>query len=109
MSTLRLEVLKCFKSLHRTRQRVFEGDVKALVLGRSQINIEYKKNQDIKDINKINKLIETSMNVEKELLTTVIQAKEIKPGVYKAEIRPEILRLDNVPYKDCDELIDKNK
>ncbi|KAF5282089.1 hypothetical protein FQR65_LT14407 [Abscondita terminalis] len=109
MSILRREVLKCFKNLHRVRERVFEGDAKALTLGRDKINEEYRKNKIITDDAKISELIQISKDVEKELLTTVIQAKEIKPGLYKAEIRPEILRLENVPYKDCNESIDKNK
>ncbi|KAF5285418.1 hypothetical protein FQA39_LY16672 [Lamprigera yunnana] len=101
MSKLRTEVLKCFKSLHRTRERIFKGDRTALREGRKKINTEFRKNRDIVDTAKINELLQLSKAVENELITTVIQAREIKPGVYHAEIRPEIVKIDNIPYKDC--------
>ncbi|KAB0789957.1 hypothetical protein PPYR_15753 [Photinus pyralis] len=103
--SLRREVLKCFKNLHRTREIVFNGDVRALQKGREKINEEFKKNKDVQELATINEvppinLIRFSEEVEKELRTTVVQAREIKPGVFQANIRPDTLKLDNIPYKD---------
>lgn len=97
---VRREVLQCFKSLHQTRKQVFNGDIKALELGRLKINDEFKKNRDIKEPSKVLELIQLSKAVEKELKTTVIQAVETQPGVYEAKIRPEVVKLDNVPFQD---------
>lgn len=79
---------------------MFQGDARALQKGREAINEEFKKNKDIQEMQTINELIRYSEEVEKELRTTVVQAKEIKPGVFQANIRPDTLKLDNVPFRD---------
>ncbi|KAF2885511.1 hypothetical protein ILUMI_20661 [Ignelater luminosus] len=99
-SALRQEVLRCFKSLHRARQLVFDGDYKALTECRIRINEEFKKNKQVQEVSMISELIQFSKAVENELKTTVIQAKEVAPGKYEARIRPETVKLDNVPFKN---------
>lgn len=44
-----LQVLQCFKKLHRTRLNVFKGDEKALTAGRLRINEEFKKNKEVQN------------------------------------------------------------
>ncbi|KAJ3650513.1 hypothetical protein Zmor_016606 [Zophobas morio] len=98
---LRREALKAFKSLHRARQHVFEGDNNALTQARAKINEEYKKCTQVSDPQAIQELIAYSKAIENELKLTVIQAREIQPGQYEVNLRDDVVRLDNVPFKDC--------
>ncbi|GJQ68973.1 hypothetical protein Trydic_g6158 [Trypoxylus dichotomus] len=99
-SELRQQVLKCFKSLHRARQRVFQGDQFALEKSRERINEEFKKHMHITNVEEIRSLMDHSKAVEKEVLTSVVQAREVAPGRYELHLRPEVERLKNVPFKD---------
>ncbi|CAH1953993.1 unnamed protein product [Acanthoscelides obtectus] len=100
MSQYRSRVLETFKKLHKTRKRVFKGDERALQEARKQINGEYRKFQNTTNLRGIEELIEYAEQVEKELRTCVIQAKEIAPGKFQAEITSDTLKIDNVPYKE---------
>lgn len=100
---LRNETLQAFKSLHKAAKYVFKGDRFTINRAREQINIEYKKYKNVSDKTAIKELILHSKAVENELRTTVIQAKEIKPGQYELHLRDEIPKLENVPFKDCTE------
>lgn len=77
-----LKVLEAFKSIHRTKDYVFQGDDKTIKAARTLINEEYRKNQNVENGDEIKKLLEISKDVENELRTNVIQAKEKEPGVY---------------------------
>lgn len=99
-SELRKEVLSCFKSLHQARKIVFKGDTRALTLGRDKINEEFRKQAHVQNSDSIRELINYSRAVEHELKTRVIQAQEVAPGRYQAEIRDGIVKLDNVPFKE---------
>jgi hypothetical protein len=46
-------VLKCFKNLHLARKKTFADDIKVLTAARIQINEEFKKNKDLKDVRRI--------------------------------------------------------
>ncbi|XP_059056648.1 complex III assembly factor LYRM7 isoform X2 [Achroia grisella] len=98
MSSLRKFVLQSFKKLHRTRIKVFEGDEKALTAARIKINDEYQKNKHVTDEVAIKAMIKFGEDVERELKTQVIQAREIKPGVFEARITEDTLKLENMPY-----------
>ncbi|CAH0729322.1 unnamed protein product, partial [Brenthis ino] len=100
MSLYRKLVLQSFKKIHRTRMRVFQGDEKALTAARIKINEEYSKNKYVKDEEAIKAMIQFGEDVEKELRMQVIQAKEIKPGVFEAKITEDTLKLDNISYND---------
>lgn len=99
-NTLRQEVLRTFKALHQARKSVFQGDIRALTEGRKKINEEYRKQSHITDQDTIRELVNYAKAMEEELRTCVIQAREVEPGVYKAEIRDETTRLENVPFKE---------
>lgn len=99
-NSLRTEVLRSFKSLHQARKTVFKGDTRALTEGRNKINQEFRKQKHIQDSEAIKELISYSKAVETELRTCVIQAKEVAPGKYQAEISKDTLKLDNVPFKE---------
>ncbi|XP_015470894.1 complex III assembly factor LYRM7 isoform X4 [Parus major] len=68
------QVLKLFKSLHRTRQEVFKNDTKALEAARQKINEEFRNNRDETSEEKINELLKIASDVEVILRTSVIQA-----------------------------------
>ncbi|XP_062465798.1 complex III assembly factor LYRM7 isoform X2 [Pezoporus occidentalis] len=70
----RRQVLKLFKSLHRTRQEVFKNDTRALEAARQKINEEFKNHQDETSEEKINELLKIASDVEVILRTSVIQA-----------------------------------
>ncbi|CAH2071532.1 unnamed protein product, partial [Iphiclides podalirius] len=93
-------VLQNFKRLHRTRMKVFNGDSRALSAARIKINEEFKKNKNVTDKNSIMAMIKFAEDVEVELRTQIIQAREVKPGIYEARITEETLKLDNIPYND---------
>ncbi|CAK1545846.1 unnamed protein product [Leptosia nina] len=100
MENLRSVVLNNFKKLHRTRLKVFKGDYRAQTAARVKINEEYKKNKTVTDVEAIKAMIKFSEDIENELRTQVIQAKEIKPGVFEAKITEDTVKLDNVPFDD---------
>lgn len=60
----------------------FSGDERALVSVRIKINEEFKKNKHVQNEGSIDELIKLANDVEYELKTNVIQAKEKEPGVY---------------------------
>ncbi|XP_045535017.1 complex III assembly factor LYRM7 [Papilio machaon] len=100
MSSLRNSVLQSFKKIHRTRMKVFDGDIRALTAARAKINEEYKKNKHVTEESSIRAMIKFSEDVETELRTQVIQAREVRPGVFEAKITEDTLKLENIPYND---------
>ncbi|KAG5889459.1 hypothetical protein JTB14_016439 [Gonioctena quinquepunctata] len=100
-ASLRQKVLQSFKNLHKTRQAVFKGDEYALTEARKKINEEYKKCKNVSEVSSIEEMIKYSQEVEREVKSCVIQAKQVAPGKYQAEITKDTVKLDNVPYKEC--------
>lgn len=70
-----LQAREIFKRLHRTRQKVFKGDIETLVFAREKINEDFKINKDIQDPEKIKQLLRHAKTAEKEL-SMVIQMVE---------------------------------
>ncbi|XP_042869393.1 complex III assembly factor LYRM7-like [Penaeus japonicus] len=104
-SELRRQVLGCFKQLHRTRLRVFDGDTNALIAARLKINEEFAKNRNVSDAENVKKLVEFGYQVEEVLCKSVVQAVQRDDGVYRARIREETTRLDNKPYSPMPETL----
>lgn len=100
MNNLRSQVLQTFKSLHKTRLKVFEGDEITLKAGRIMINEEFRKNKHVTDEGSISALIQLAKDVETEVRTRVIQAKEVRPGVYEARITEDTVKLDNIEFDE---------
>lgn len=102
MSTnLRTKVLQSFKVLHKTRKSIFKGDTYALNEARKKINEEYKKYKGMTEASSIEEMITYANEVEEVLRKCVIQAREVEPGKYEAQITKDTLKLDNVPFKEC--------
>ncbi|EDW14022.1 complex III assembly factor LYRM7 [Drosophila mojavensis] len=95
---LKRQVLSAFKKLHRTRQYVFHGDDRALVAGRNKINESFQQNRNETNEEEIKKMIKLAEEVDYELRTNVIQAKQKEDNVFELRITPETTRLDNVPF-----------
>ncbi|XP_012910495.1 complex III assembly factor LYRM7 isoform X2 [Mustela putorius furo] len=93
------KVLQLFKTLHRTRQRVFKNDTRALE-ARIKINEEFKSNKSETSPKKIEELIKIASDVELLLRTSVIQAIHTDHNTLKLVPRRELL-IENVPYCDA--------
>ncbi|CAD7092508.1 unnamed protein product [Hermetia illucens] len=100
MSHLRKEVLRQFKNLHRTVQHTFQGDSRAILLTRSQVNEHFQKNKNISDEGEIKKLLKLARDVEVELKTNVVQAVETEPGVFQVRVTEHTPLLDNVMFDE---------
>ncbi|XP_043478717.1 complex III assembly factor LYRM7 [Leptopilina heterotoma] len=96
---LRKEVLKIFKTLHRTRLNTFQNDEHALQVVRKKINDEYRKNMNIGDTETIKQLNETALAVEKEVRTKIIQAVQKEPGKFEVRVKKDNL-IDNSAMPD---------
>ncbi|XP_077147705.1 complex III assembly factor LYRM7 isoform X1 [Ranitomeya variabilis] len=96
----RMKVLKLFKTLHRTRQHVFQNDVRALAAARQKINEEFQKNRNESAPEKISELIKIGQDVEVLLRTTVIQGVHTDSNTIVLQPREEVL-FDNMPYCDA--------
>ncbi|XP_062984473.1 complex III assembly factor LYRM7 [Elgaria multicarinata webbii] len=94
------EILKLFKSLHRTRQKVFKNDSKALEAVRIKINEEFRKNKDEASSERIAELIKIGSDVEVILRTSVIQGVHVDTSKLLIIPRKEVL-LDNLPFCDA--------
>lgn len=81
-SHLNPQVLHTFKSLHRVARTIFAGDERALFAARTKINDDFKKNKSVENKESIVELLKFGEEVEKELRTSVVQAKRTKPNVY---------------------------
>ncbi|KAM3937293.1 complex III assembly factor LYRM7 [Leptodactylus fuscus] len=95
----RMKVLKLFKTLHRTRQNVFQNDLRALDAARQKINEEFRKNKNESAPEKISELLKIGQDVEYLLRTTVIQGVHTDSDRIVLQPREEVL-LDNMPYCD---------
>nr|XP_028604696.1 complex III assembly factor LYRM7 isoform X2 [Podarcis muralis] len=93
------EVLKLFKTLHRTRQHVFKNDTRALEAARLKINEEFKNNKDETSSEKIAELVKIGSDVEFILRTSVLQGVHVDSNQVLLVPRKELL-LDNVPFSD---------
>ncbi|KAM4053782.1 complex III assembly factor LYRM7 [Anomaloglossus baeobatrachus] len=96
----KMKVLKLFKTLHRTRQHVFQNDVRALDASRQKINEEFRKNKNESAPEKISELLKIGQDVEILLRTTVIQGVHTDSNTIVLQPREEIL-LDNMTYCDA--------
>ncbi|XP_018099755.1 complex III assembly factor LYRM7-like isoform X2 [Xenopus laevis] len=74
---MKMKVLKLFKTLHRTRQSVFQNDHRALEAARQSINEEFKKNKIECSSTKISELLKFGTDVEILLRTSVVQVPEM--------------------------------
>lgn len=93
-----LQVLACYRRLHRARLKTFAGDTAALEAGRQRIRQEFVKNKHETDINKINELLSVGKDVEKMLRQAVVQGVyNVEKNSYELKVTKETLLQDNAP------------
>ncbi|XP_042303705.1 complex III assembly factor LYRM7 [Sceloporus undulatus] len=93
------KVLKLFKSLHRTRQQVFQNDSRALEAARLKINEEFKNSKDESSSERISELMKIGSDVEVILRTSVVQGVHTDTNKLLLIPRKDLL-LDNVPFSE---------
>ncbi|XP_018103690.1 complex III assembly factor LYRM7 isoform X2 [Xenopus laevis] len=96
------QVLKLFRTLHRTRQCVFQNDHRALEAARQRINEEFKKNKRECSPAKISELLKFGTDVEILLRTSVVQGIHKDSDTLVLQARKDLL-LDNIPFCDAPE------
>jgi len=96
----RREALKLYKSLHRTVQRTFKGDIPALLAARDKICEEYHKNRHVRSEPAIAELINHGQEVNRILAETVVQVARVEEDKYELRIRQETHMFDNNPFRD---------
>ena len=92
---LSLQVLSCYRSLHRTRLKVFKDDTLALEAGRQRIRNEFLKHKSETDPSKITELISMAESAEKFLRCNVVQGVETDRRTFSLRITEDTELLDN--------------
>eukprot|EP00092_Neocalanus_flemingeri_P012724 GFUD01013711.1.p1 GENE.GFUD01013711.1~~GFUD01013711.1.p1 ORF type:complete len:126 (+),score=40.77 GFUD01013711.1:40-417(+) len=94
------EALVLYKTLHRTVQRVFRGDVPAMFAARDKICEEFSKNRAVKSETSINELINQGREVQKLLAQSVVQLEKQEEDKFQMNIRDETYMFENNPFRD---------
>lgn len=97
MSSLRSKVLSCYRSLHRTRLKVFEGDQLALEAGKHRIRSEFAKHKNETDPTKILELVAVAESAEKFLRCNVLQGIQTDRGTFRLKITKDTELQKNAP------------
>ncbi|XP_041360270.1 complex III assembly factor LYRM7-like isoform X2 [Gigantopelta aegis] len=87
--SLRTRVLSAFRTLHKTRIKIFNGDEVALNAGRMKINDQFKQHKNETDVAQIEQLVQLAEDSEKVLRTTVVQARERDDGIFEMHVTPD--------------------
>ena len=90
-------MFSCYRSLHRTRLKVFEGDQHALEAGRQRIRSEFAKHKNETDPSKIAELIATAESAEKFLRCNVVQGERTDRGTFRLKITEDTELQTNAP------------
>ncbi|XP_071825567.1 complex III assembly factor LYRM7-like isoform X2 [Apostichopus japonicus] len=97
LSRPRKEVIKCFRTLHRTRLEVFRGDNRALTEARKRINDEFTKNRSEEDPEKIKDMLKVAEDVNKLLRMTVVQGVMKENNRIELKVTKDTVLLDSPP------------
>ena len=72
------EALRLYKSLHRTIQRVFNGDQAAMFAARDKVCEEFHKYRNVTNANATEGLLKQGWEVQTILAQTVVQLEQVK-------------------------------
>lgn len=97
MSSLRSKVLSCYRSLHRTRLKVFRDDSFALEAGKQRIRTEFLKHKNETDPAKIAELIQMAEGAEKVLRCNIVQGIQTDNGTFRLRITEDTELQNNAP------------
>jgi len=93
------EALILYKSLHRTVQRVFRGDIPAMLAARDKVCEEFIKNKTVKSEKSIAELINQGREVQMILDQSVVQIQKKNEEKFQMNIRDETFMFDNNPFR----------
>lgn len=95
-------MLSCYRSLHRTRLKVFKDDILALEAGKERIRNEFLKHKSETDPSKIVELISMAESAEKFLRHNVVQGVQTDRRTFRLRITEDTQLQDNAkhPYKE---------
>jgi len=94
------EALILYKNLHRTVQRVFRGDIPAMLAARDKVCEEFNKNRNVKSEASITELLNQGRQVQEILDKSVVQIKKTEEDKFQMNIRDETHMFDNNPFRD---------
>ena len=95
-------MLSCYRSLHRTRLKVFKDDTLALQAGKERIRNEFSKHKSETDPSKIAELISMAESAEKFLRHNVVQGVQTDESTFRLRITEDTELQDNakLPCKE---------
>ena len=96
----RSEVLKLYKSLHRTIQRVFKGDHEAMFAARDKVCEGFGKYKNVTSENSVQALVNQGWEVEGILSKQIVQIQQVEGDKYQMNIREETHKFENNPFRD---------
>ena len=76
------EALRLYKSLHRTIQRVFNGDQAAMFAARDKVCEEFHKYRNVTNANATEGLLKQGWEAQTILAQTVVQLEQVKEEKY---------------------------
>ena len=91
------QVLSCYRSLHRTRLKVFRDDSFALEAGKQRIRTEFLKHKNETDPAKIAELIQMAEGAEKVLRCNIVQGIQTDNGTFRLRITEDTEVQNNAP------------
>jgi len=94
------EALILYKNLHRTVQRVFRGDIPAMLAARDKVCEEFNKNRNVKSEASISEFLNQGRQVQEILEKSVVQIKKTEEDKFQMNIRDETHMFENNPFRD---------
>eukprot|EP00090_Calanus_glacialis_P045561 TRINITY_DN853_c0_g1_i1.p1 TRINITY_DN853_c0_g1~~TRINITY_DN853_c0_g1_i1.p1 ORF type:complete len:126 (-),score=38.81 TRINITY_DN853_c0_g1_i1:76-453(-) len=94
------EALILYKTLHRTVQKVFRGDMPAMLAARDKVCEEFTKNRNVQSETSIAELVNQGYEVQKILDQSVVQLQKKDEEKFQMNIRDETYMFENNPFRD---------
>ena len=94
------EALRLYKSLHRTVQRVFRGDHRAMFAARDRVCEEFCKYRHVTNENSTRELLAQGWEAQKVLSQSVVQIQKVKEDKFQMNIRDETYKFENNPFRN---------
>ena len=91
------QVLSCYRSLHKTRLKVFRDDSFALEAGKQRIKTEFLKHKNETDPTKIAELIQMAEGAEKVLRCNIVQGIQTDNRTFRLRITEDTELQNNAP------------
>jgi len=95
------EALKLYKTLHRTVQTVFRGDIPAMMAARDKVCDEFNKHKNVQSETSIKELLKQGWDVRDILSQQVVQLAKNEDGErFQMNIREDTHMFENNPFRD---------